>query len=255
MELWIIRDGEKSGPLEDYEVREMVRSGEVGPETRVWHEGAGGWLRADEVSVLTGEFRKEAEPPPIPLQRERFRPWRRFGARFFDLISYSLILVVAARLTDGGLQSDENVAPSPWLIIGTLLPAILIEAALLGSVGFTPGKWLLRMRVETMDGQRLTTGQAFVRSMRVWILGMGMREPILMALGHLLSLWFGLKKGALLWDLQSGFEVRAEELDARRVAGFAGALVTLIGLSFWALWPQLGPAYAEALEEMRSQMK
>ena len=42
MILWIIQDGEKRGPLEDYEVREMIREGKVGRDTRVWHEGADG---------------------------------------------------------------------------------------------------------------------------------------------------------------------------------------------------------------------
>ncbi|MDA7539418.1 DUF4339 domain-containing protein [Akkermansiaceae bacterium] len=38
MILWIIKDGEKSGPLEDYEVREMIREGKVDRDTRVWHD-------------------------------------------------------------------------------------------------------------------------------------------------------------------------------------------------------------------------
>lgn len=255
MVLWIIRDGEKSGPFEDYEVREMIRMGDVNRETKVWHEGAGGWVCAEEVSVLGGEFEEVAVvPPPIPLMREPFRAWRRFGARAFDSFLYSLILAAVARLADVSLIPKEGEVMSPWFIIGTVFPVVLIEAALLGSVGWTPGKWLLRMRVEMLDGRALTTGQAFVRSMRVWILGMGMRQPILMVLGHLLSLWFGLKKGALLWDLQSGFEVRSGKLTAKWVWAYWLVFAAMIGLSFWVIWPEVAPIYEEMQREIEGQI-
>jgi uncharacterized RDD family membrane protein YckC len=248
MVFWIIRDGKKEGPLEDYEVREMIRDGELGGETRVWHEGADEWTPAAKDGLLAGEFVQEKEDPEIEvevIQREPFRAWRRFGARFFDFFLYTLILTAASRLSKVPLLPDPGEVPSVWFMIGTVLPAILIEAALLGSVGFTPGKWLLRMRVENLDGRRLTTGQAFVRSLRVWILGMGMREPILMLLGHILSLWVGLKKGVLLWDWQSGFEVRSKPLDGKCLTRYAVAFLAMIVISFWLVWPELGPIYDE----------
>ena len=253
MTFWIIRDGQKKGPFEDYQFREMIRAGQVDADHKVWHEGADGWLRADQVGVLEGEFaeEKEVEPPPLPVEREPFRPWRRFGARFFDFFLYSLILTAGKRMAGVDLLPQPGEGPSVWVIIGTLLPAILIECALVSAWGFTPGKWLLRMRVEMMNGRLLTTGEAFVRSMRVWILGMGMGQWILMILGHLLGLWFGLKKGVLLWDLQSGFEVRSTDLDRNRVVTYWIALLAMFVLSLWLVWPEVSPEY----EKMRSQMK
>lgn len=219
---------------------------------KVWHEGAEGWLRADEVGILEAEFaEEEVKPPPLPVEREPFRPWRRFGARFFDFFLYNLILTAGKRMAGVSLLPEPGEGPSVWIIIGSLLPAILIECALLSSVGLTPGKWLLRMRVETMSGRLLTTGEAFVRSMRVWILGMGMGQPILMVLGHILSLWFGLKKGALLWDLQSGFEVRSEELNPRNITIYWIALLAMFVLSLWLVWPEVGPTYDEMQRQMR----
>lgn len=256
MTFWIIRDGDKTGPFEDYEVREMIRSGKVGSDSRVWFDGAEGWEKASEVELLKGEFtRKSPEPPPLPKPREPFRPWRRFGARFYDSFLYSLILAAVARLSGVSLIPEPGSVPSVWFIIGTILPAILIEAALVSSVGMTPGKWLLRMRVETLKGGMLTTGQAFVRSMRVWILGMGMRQPILMALGHILSLWFGLKRGVLLWDLQSGFEVSSAELSNRWLYAYGGSLLAMFAASLWLVWPEVGPAWEEILEEARRKSK
>jgi|GEM_PF-2542122 len=36
MKFWIHRNGEKQGPIEDYEVRAMIREGEVERDTLVW---------------------------------------------------------------------------------------------------------------------------------------------------------------------------------------------------------------------------
>lgn len=253
MVFWIIRDGKKEGPFEDYEVREMIAGGEVGRETRVWHEGAEGWMEASRVELLAGEFaeKKVKVSRVTEIEREPFRAWRRFGARFFDFFLYSLIVTTVKRFSGVPLLPEEGQVPSVWLIIGMVLPAILVEAAMLGSVGWTPGKWLLRMRVENLDGRPLTTGQAFIRSLRVWILGMGMGEFFLMLLGHLLSLWFGLKKGVLLWDWQSGFEVRSEPLDGRRMTWYALAFLAMLVASFWLVWPEVGPIYKEMLRSVK----
>jgi len=251
MVLWLIKDGVKCGPFEDYEVREMVREGEVGEETKVWHEGAEGWVPAPAIAVLTGEFEKKVEPPPpIPLAMPPFRPWLRLGARFFDFILYSAILngiFVLMGVTLGGQQNSAG-----WLIVAMLVPAILMEGALVSSFGFTPGKWLLGLRVETRRRERLTTGQALIRSMRVWILGMGMMEPILMFLGHSLSLWFGLKKGALLWDLQSGFQVSNLSLTTKKVVIYWVLLIVICGAKIALVLPEVWP---QVEEEMRRQGK
>jgi len=150
-------------------------------------------------------------------------------------------------VTLGGQQNSAG-----WLIVAMLVPAILMEGALVSSFGFTPGKWLLGLRVETRRRERLTTGQALIRSMRVWILGMGMMEPILMFLGHSLSLWFGLKKGALLWDLQSGFQVSNLSLTTKKVVIYWVLLIVICGAKIALVLPEVWP---QVEEEMRRQGK
>ncbi|MDB4517897.1 DUF4339 domain-containing protein, partial [Akkermansiaceae bacterium] len=93
MILWIIKDGEKSGPLEDYEVREMIREGKVDRDTRVWHEGADGWLSASDLGVLASEFKVPKEKQEaIQVRPAPFRAWPRLGARMVDYLIYELIL-------------------------------------------------------------------------------------------------------------------------------------------------------------------
>lgn len=241
MVFWLIKDGEKAGPFEDYTLREMIRAGEVTAESKVWHEGAEGWMAASTVSILANEFeKKEALPPPLPIIIPPFLAWRRFGARVFDYFLYLLIL----KLMGVNVLPDPNVEPSPFLFIGRLLPVILMEAALVSSVGFTPGKWLLGLRVESILGHKLTTGHGFVRSLRVWILGMGMMHHLLLILGHAVTLWFGLKKGAPIWDLQGGYCVRGRQIRQTHLVVFWLALVAVFTLTMVLAWPEIEPLVA-----------
>jgi len=242
MLLWIIEDGTKRGPFEDYLVREMIRDGKINGDTGIWHEGAGGWLKAREISVLKGEFVvKEVVPPPIPIAMPPFLAWRRFGARTFDLFLYLLILYTVLRFIEYPIIPDPSQEYSIWPIIGGLVPAILMEAALVSSIGFTPGKWFMSLRVENHLGKILPTSHAIVRSMRVWVLGMGMMHPILIVLGHAITLWFGLKKGAPLWDLHSGFRVPGSELKTGRLVAYWISLAVVLTMIGVVIWPEMEP--------------
>ena len=254
MILWIIQDGKKLGPLEDYEVREMIREGKVSRDTRVWHEGADGWLSASDLGVLANEFAApEEKQEAIQIRLTPFQAWPRLGARMIDYLIYESILHSFSILC--GVNLWKGVDSSGWVVIGIVLPVILMEAAMVGSLGFTPGKWLLGLRVETLGGHRLSTGQAFVRSMRVWVLGMGMFIPLMMIIGCCMSLWFGKKKGGMLWDLQSGFQVKAEQLTPKRIALFWVILVVIISINALPYLPEILAGNEQALQEKLLQKK
>ena len=227
MILWIIQDGKKTGPFEDYEVREMIHEAKVNRQTKIWHEGANSWISACDLGVLASEFEKpeEEKREVIQIRPAPFRAWPRLGARVIDFMIYRSILHFLSIAFDVNLMG--GVDSSGWLVVGIVLPVILMEAAMVGSLGFTPGKWLLGLRVETVEGQGLSIGQAFVRSMRVWVLGMGMFLPLMMIIGFCMSLWFGKKKGGMLWDLQSGFQVKGGQLTPKQIV-FFWVILTLI---------------------------
>ncbi|YCM44793.1 RDD family protein [Verrucomicrobiaceae bacterium 227] len=253
MKFWIHRDGKKHGPIEDYELRAMIRDGEVKDETLVWFEDADGWTKASEVALLSGEFLvEEIEPPPLPPPVTPFLMWRRLGARWFDFLLYQLLLLIVFRAGGMAFLSNPDVPQSGMAIIGLLLPVIIMEGALLGSIGYTPGKWLMGLKVTNSEGGLLSTGQATMRSLRVWVLGMGMRNGLLIIFGHLFNLWVVKKRGVPLWDVASGFRVPGRDLSTQRILTFwilAGALFSI----FWILlWPELQP-FVEA--EMARQGK
>ena len=249
MILWIIQDGKKTGPLEDYEIREMIREGKVNRDTRVWHEGADGWLSACDLGVLASEFKvlERDDQEVIQIRPAPFRAWPRLGSRVIDYLIYRSILQFFSIAC--GVNLSNAVNASGWMVIGIVLPVILMEAAMIGSLGFTPGKWLLGLRVETLRGQRLSTAQAFVRSMRVWVLGMGMFLPPMMMIGCCMSLWFGKKKGGMLWDLQSGFQVKGEQLTPKRIVWFWVILVVVISINAFLYTPEILTVIEQALQE------
>jgi uncharacterized RDD family membrane protein YckC len=253
MKFWINQDGEKKGPIEDYELREMIRDGEVNADTLVWYEDADGWGKASEVALLSSEFSvKETEPPPVPVSPAPFLMWRRVGARWFDFLLYQLLILIAFRVGGMAFLPNPEVPQSGTGIIGLLLPVIIMEGALLSSLGYTPGKWLMGLKVTDREGKILSTGQATMRSLRVWVLGMGMRNGLLIIFGHLFNLWVVKKRGAPLWDVASGFRVPGTELSTQRILTY-WILAAALFLIFWILlWPELQP-FVEA--EMARQGK
>lgn len=260
MQIWYIKDGEKTGPLEIYEIRSLIREDKVHRDTRVWHEGCPGWIPADEVHVLEGEFLidddKSEDPPFLPEEaaadeeekkrheRPPFTPWRRLGARWFDANVYLLLFGLGALLSTGklpGLDMSEN----SWYLVLQALPWLLIEGALVHLWGKTPGKWLLGLEVERLDASPLPLGSSVMRAIRVWILGMGMGILPLTIIGHIAGYFIGKKRGAPLWDLASGFQVTHRPLSRQRVALFVLLYLIVNSLLAWLMWPVFQEVMAE----------
>lgn len=245
MKFWTIEDGEKCGPFEDYEIREQISSGAITAESRIWYEGAAGWEKAGEITLLKGEFiEKEVTPPPLPqvvIQRPPFLPWRRMGARWFDLLLFQLIFIIILRFSGHPMIQVPDAENAGWMLIASLVPLIIMEGALLGWIGTTPGKWLLGLRVTDAEDKLLRTTTATVRAMRAWVLGMGMRLFPLELLGHAFNFWLGKKRGAPLWDLTTGHAVRGREISTGRCGLFWAAMTLVFGAIVLVAWPELQP--------------
>jgi len=259
MQFWLIEDGEKRGPFEDYEVREMIRKGEISATRKIWHEGAEGWISAREVGVLKSEFEKlRVEPPPIPkelLVKPPFLYWRRFGARWFDYSLYLLLILAVFRAGGVSPSPDPNEGPSLGDVFLIMIPFVIMEGTLIGAFGHTPGKWLMSLKVSRPEGGKLSTGASIMRALRAWVLGMGMSHPILLPLGHLIALWMVRKKGAPLWDLPMGFRVEGARLIPGRVVAFVVLFAVIFVGSVALRWSQFEPIFREAYEEAQRQQK
>ncbi|MEU8685157.1 RDD family protein [Streptomyces sp. NPDC048611] len=81
------------------------------------------------------------------------RPGRRFAALFID---WALCLLIAYGLLSGG----KATAASNW----ALLVFAVLSVLTVGTVGFTPGKRLLGLRVISEDGGRISLPRVALRT-------------------------------------------------------------------------------------------
>lgn len=143
------------------------------------------------------------------------RPWVRYWARAVDLYLASLAGGVAAGIVFPSALSWEGSALLFGLSI--VFAWVFVEALLLSTVGFTPGKWLFRTRVVTNSGAKPDYFLALSRSLRVWWRGLAGGLPvvslvtIIVAHGHLT------KNGLTTWDRDGGFIVTHERIGPTRI--------------------------------------
>ena len=127
----------------------------------------------DEIGVAEkfSQSRPNSGPDRKPLRPFPAMPvWLvRFLARSLDGIIFALMLgyIEAFRLFQHPVAGWQI-----YIFAGTLLWAF-VEANLLSSIGTTPGKWLLGIRVITHQGNKPVLLEAFKRSIGVWWYGLG----------------------------------------------------------------------------------
>lgn len=151
-------------------------------------------------------------------------PWRRFFARFMDYdltrAVLWLIFIVVLRWRFTSDLVTTLVAFSIWFI------QIPIEAAWIHFLGTTPGKWLFGIRVEAIEGGKLTYGEALERACKALHTGMGLNIPLV----RLWCFWKGYKAHKENWD---------NEWDEYSEVSFRGWN--------WTNWVLIVAAYAAAL--------
>lgn len=156
------------------------------------------------------------EPDPLPEPKPGpedhavpVSPWRRFFARWFDRGLCS-IFVTWLVLGVFHIPSEESYAIIN-IIFNYILPicaVILLEPLALCTLGATPGKLLLGLRVRANDGRRLDFGTAFRRTCGVLGAGEGLFVPILRLLRNWAS-YRDLKAGeTLYWEYDSRVEAK-----------------------------------------------
>ena len=242
MDVWIIRDGEKTGPIHDFEIRRLIGAGELAASTPAWHEGLGDWTPLAEISLFSGEFEKpeanagipEASPvapPPLPA-----RPCllRRFWARWFDLYLYSALFWTALRLSG---RDIGNVLGNPWIILLLYVPWFAFESILIHRVSTTPGKWLLGIRVVNDNGLHLALPESIRRAFRVLFIGIGFGWDVVCLICQIVSFFAARRLGKPLWDHAGGHRLVTAPLHPLRVVAFVVMFATAITLQGMALFP------------------
>jgi hypothetical protein len=247
MEIWIVEKGEKQGPFEAYEVRGRIEEARLTGDELAWHKDQEGWVALREMDIFRSAFEESREvpdsPPPVPPGPPF--PYRRFFARWFDIYLYLLLLCSVVRFSGYDLL---DAMMSSWAMF-SLLPFVLLEAIVLHLTKTTPGKFLLGLRVVGPEEEALSLRAALVRSLRVYILGLGLMPcfGVLTGICHVYCIWYLMRRNEAPWDAASQNRVRAARLLPFRIVVF-GMLFTGILLLFSAV---LGPASVEFWEQVR----
>lgn len=112
-------------------------------------------------------------------------PWARYWARMFDLTCGALVLWLVLILPGGviGVMAQRTFEVSEqlsdfWVTFFLTPVVVALDAVLYDALGNTPGKWLLGLRVLSLDGDRLAIGRALRRNFGMYVLGLGMALPV-----------------------------------------------------------------------------
>lgn len=266
MRAWIIQNGEKNGPFEIAHVVRKLQSGEWHGDTYGWVEGMREWQPlssipefaqatsvADEMESSVDSNIDNAETAiatsiaaQVSKREASAMLVRRFFARWFDLLLWSSIYMCAMHLSGANLK---GMMMNFWFNYLMMIVWILIEAAMVHRWGATPGKWLLGLRISRLDGERLPVGLSLLRSVRVYLMGMGMSHPILLPLCHGFSWWFVRKHGSALWDGTSGIRVSIRTISPWRWLAFSVAGFMVMNVSGMILEPVSRELFRELFPE------
>lgn len=81
---------------------------------------------------------------------------------------------------------------------------LVFEPLCLHLFAATPGKWMLGITVRAWDGGKLSYREAYTRTRRVLIGGMGFYIPIAEPVANAIALWRSLKEREQPWDAEYG---------------------------------------------------
>lgn len=222
MDIYWIANKKQCGPASVPDVLSLVQMGELTPDTRGWHAGCERWMPLRELPALADFLQEKPEPqpeeelPPVPeatgtpgnvatpLPEEAVRvylpsPAVRLLARLVDMALYVLLVFGVIYVRE--IPFNAGLLPSsPLMWVGY----VVLEAVLIGSLGTTPGKALMGIRVHCVNGAHMTMGRAFSRAGLVFMCGMGMMVSLLPVFMMGYSWWILRSRGITVWDARCG---------------------------------------------------
>ena len=266
MDIWIIQDGEKVGPIHDFEVRKKIEAGELPPTTPAWHEGLPEWKPLGEISLFEREFElphervdtpysppeTPTEPPARPPVSAQAYPIRRFWARWLDLYLFAAVWWLTMWAVGRDIGATLGNA---WFILFLYVPWFALESFLLHRFGTTPGKWLLGLKVVNDDGSPLSLAAATRRSMRVLFLGIGFGWDFIALICQIMAYIITKRIGRPLWDHAGGHRVTATAVGPGRILAYVVVLFAALQLQMIVVGPYVMEAAAKAFPALKEQLE
>lgn len=261
MEFWITENGKKVGPLQEWNVRAKVQAKELSEDDLLWHKDLTHWTRigdypsyqsyfskeetADTESIISPEQILGVEDPKVAKHY-----WVRRGfAKVFDLTLYFSLFFITTNFfgIPFGLTPQYR-----WMEFIMLIPFFFFEAYLLHRTGYTPGKWLLDLRVSPQgDASSLSTKKSLIRSACSWFFGMAMGYSPYFIFSAVISYVNTNKTGISVWDYLANTKITAnEKLSPVKVIRYISAflLITILCSAFVHNHSETAAAYTKFVE-------
>lgn len=253
MRIWLLENGERTGPHEMYTIRDRISGEEIQADTLAWYEGADGWVALEEVPAYASYFKGPQEVRTLgedgkitpafieslekelsshsgrsaqagadsgSFENEPLHPVRRLFARLLDVFIYSMILFIV----------KVQVGINPFLIesisreLMFQLPYLVLDGLALAYFGATPGKWLLNIHLRSHDGRFIDITTSLIRSARVWVLGLAMMSWLIL-ISLPISWFIGSKYGKFLWDIPQNNITRCDPLTPLKMVLILGVFM------------------------------
>lgn len=185
---------------------------------------------------------------------KEIHPWRRWLARWLDYLLWGafagMVWIVLLRVRP--LMEDWG---SYLFNIGALALYVPVEALLLHRFGTTPGKYIMGIRLEYIQGGNLPYPDALYRSLRVYVSGAGMGIPLVGAVLYLrrycqltgrsvrMFARYDEVEGPrdMPWDEDT--ELIYSNRSWKNIAALAALLALVAGLNVWSAVDGVRPRY------------
>lgn len=142
------------------------------------------------------------------LNFNKTQAWVRFFSRQFDIVIFSSIFFLFFSICFPTTVHESDLK----LIMLSMFLWVFVEAILLSTVGTTPGKWILNVKLKSNEGKKIKFFDALIRSLHVWSKGLGIGLPFISAITNIAS-YLQLKKyGITPWDREGKYTISYGEI-------------------------------------------
>ena len=268
MEIFLVIDGVKTGPMTIYEVRDLLRKDKINTSNLAWTKGMKKWEPLNECPPFKNsidiEIAETGFNEIIISKEERAsigestrtisqpKPWIRLWSKLIDFPIHTFIGFLFLKLHLGEekiksimgpealeslMKNEVNAQPEvetlTLITFAMIVSWIITEGIFLACFSTTLGKWILNIKTLKLNGKKIDPLTALIRSFYVLFFGFGLWIFPFLLICPVISYISLKKKKSTQWDRWLKLQVTHKELTGLRIlAGIVTLFIThnLIGL-------------------------